>query len=29
MRAFAGAWTEEEVVQQPVGQIPWGTTSCS
>ena len=24
MRAFAAAWTEEEIVQQPVGQIPWG-----
>jgi predicted nuclease of restriction endonuclease-like (RecB) superfamily len=24
MRAFAEAWTEEEIVQQPVGQIPWG-----
>ena len=24
MRAFAAAWTEEEIVQQAVGQIPWG-----
>ncbi|MBO0806153.1 MAG: hypothetical protein J2P25_24155 [Nocardiopsaceae bacterium] len=23
MRAFAEAWTEEEIVQQPVGQIPF------
>jgi DUF1016 N-terminal domain len=29
MRAFAEAWTEEEIVQQPVGQSPWGTISCS
>lgn len=24
MRAFAGAWTSEAIVQQPVGQLPWG-----
>lgn len=24
MRAFAVAWTEAEIVQQPVGQLPWG-----
>ena len=24
MRAFAAAWTEEEIVQQAVGQTPWG-----
>lgn len=24
MRVFAGAWTEEEIRQQPVGQLPWG-----
>lgn len=24
MRAFAGAWTEESIVQQLVGQLPWG-----
>jgi predicted nuclease of restriction endonuclease-like (RecB) superfamily len=24
MRAFAGAWPESAVVQQPVGQLPWG-----
>jgi len=24
MRAFAGAWSEEQIVQQPVGQLPWG-----
>jgi len=24
MRAFAEAWPEEAIVQQPVGQIPWG-----
>lgn len=24
MRAFAEAWTEAEIVQQPVGQLPWG-----
>ncbi len=24
MRAFAEAWTESEIVQQPVGQLPWG-----
>ena len=24
MRAFAEAWTDEAIVQQPVGQIPWG-----
>lgn len=33
MRAFAEAWPDEAVVQQPVGQIPWGRqcvrSSCS
>ncbi len=24
MRAFAEAWPEEQIVQQPVGQLPWG-----
>ena len=24
MRAFAGAWSEDEIGQQPVGQLPWG-----
>ena len=24
MRAFAEAWSEAEIVQQPVGQLPWG-----
>jgi len=24
MRAFAQAWTENQIVQQAVGQIPWG-----
>ena len=24
MRAFADAWPEAEIVQQPVGQLPWG-----
>jgi predicted nuclease of restriction endonuclease-like (RecB) superfamily len=24
MRAFAEAWDESEIVQQPVGQLPWG-----
>lgn len=24
MRAFAEAWSEEQIVQQPVGQLPWG-----
>lgn len=24
MRAFAGAWPEEAIVQQAVGQLPWG-----
>ena len=24
MRAFAGAWPEAEMVQQAVGQLPWG-----
>jgi predicted nuclease of restriction endonuclease-like (RecB) superfamily len=24
MRAFAEAWPEEAIVQQPVGQLPWG-----
>ncbi|MGK2876782.1 MAG: PDDEXK nuclease domain-containing protein [Nocardioides sp.] len=24
MRAFAEAWAEDAIVQQPVGQIPWG-----
>lgn len=24
MRAFAEAWPEDAIVQQPVGQIPWG-----
>ena len=24
MRAFADAWPEEAIVQQPVGQLPWG-----
>jgi predicted nuclease of restriction endonuclease-like (RecB) superfamily len=24
MRAFAEAWPEAEVVQQAVGQLPWG-----
>ncbi|MCU1634340.1 MAG: hypothetical protein JWM61_2992 [Micrococcaceae bacterium] len=24
MRAFAAAWEEEAIVQQPVGQLPWG-----
>lgn len=24
MRAFAQAWPEEAIVQQPVGQLPWG-----
>ena len=28
MRAFAEAWSEEAIVQQAVGQIPGGTTSC-
>ena len=27
MRVFAGTWTEEEIRQQPVGQLPWGNTS--
>ena len=24
MRAFANIWTKNEIVQQPVGQLPWG-----
>ncbi|WP_105032406.1 PDDEXK nuclease domain-containing protein [Arthrobacter ruber] len=24
MRAFAAAWNEDAIVQQPVGQLPWG-----
>ena len=24
MRSFAQAWTKDEIVQQPVGQLPWG-----
>lgn len=24
MRAFAEAWSDAEIVQQPVGQLPWG-----
>ena len=24
MRAFAEAWPDEQIVQQPVGQLPWG-----
>lgn len=24
MRAFASSWTEEQIIQQPVGQLPWG-----
>lgn len=24
MRAFAGAWKDEAIVQQPVAQLPWG-----
>lgn len=24
MRAFAQAWPDAEIVQQPVGQLPWG-----
>ena len=24
MRAFAGVWTKEAIVQQPAGQLPWG-----
>ena len=24
MRTFADAWSEEAIVQQPVGQLPWG-----
>ena len=24
MRAFAAAWPEDDFVQQPVGQLPWG-----
>lgn len=24
MRAFSQAWSEAEIVQQPVGQLPWG-----
>lgn len=24
MRAFAEAWPDAEIVQQPVGQLPWG-----
>ena len=24
MRSFAGAWTKDAIVQQPVGQLPWG-----
>jgi predicted nuclease of restriction endonuclease-like (RecB) superfamily len=24
MRAFAGAWPEEQIVQQVVAQLPWG-----
>jgi predicted nuclease of restriction endonuclease-like (RecB) superfamily len=27
MRAFAEAWTADSIVQQPVGQIPWGQRS--
>ena len=24
MRAFAKAWPDEQIVQQAVGQLPWG-----
>lgn len=24
MRAFAAAWPDEQIVQQAVGQLPWG-----
>lgn len=24
MKAFADAWSEESIVQQPVAQLPWG-----
>lgn len=24
MRRFAGAWTEDQILQQPVGELPWG-----
>ena len=24
MRAFAGAWPDEAIIQQAVGQLPWG-----
>lgn len=24
VRAFAEAWNADEIVQQPVGQLPWG-----
>ena len=24
MRAFAASWPDEQIVQQPVGQLPWG-----
>jgi predicted nuclease of restriction endonuclease-like (RecB) superfamily len=24
MRAFAEAWSEDEIVQRTVGQLPWG-----
>jgi len=28
MRSFAEAWPEPQIVQQAVGQLPWGTTWC-
>ena len=28
MRAFAQAWPEAAIVQQAVGQLPWGHTWC-
>ena len=29
MRAFADAWPEDAIIQQPVGQLPWSSYSPS
>jgi predicted nuclease of restriction endonuclease-like (RecB) superfamily len=28
MRRFAASWSDGEIVQQPVGRLPWGHTCC-
>jgi hypothetical protein len=28
VRSFAESWTDEQIVQQAVGQLPWGLLLC-